>query len=276
MKFDKRVIKKFLPVILLFVAIGVIMFFVKFNHKPVDPDTLPKYDNPLSEVYIASQGDINGGYSKLTVERSGSLAVILSESVEKEGYPVKKQKYLVSTDVLKEIENMFYQNGMIEWEKRENKKHSSSDLVGYALTFKFGTEFTKFTSKQIPARNNSLSDLFALIDSFEKNENTDVILKDVFVENGMSIFELKNGYLDLAIINGASEDRTALAEFELYKNNNGNWNRINFEYDFEPAKFIVPAGSQVSVQFDLNALGKLEAGEYKIVCGEANAEFSIE
>lgn len=276
MKLDKRVLMKFLPVVLFFVSIGAVMLFIKFNHKPVDPDSLPKYDNPLSEVNIISQGDINGGYSRLIVERSGSLAVILSEFAEKEGYPAKRQRYLVSADVLTEIENMFYQNGMIEWEKREEKKHSSADLVGYSLTFKFGTEFTKFSSKQIPSRNNSLSDLIALIEAYEKNENSDVILKDVFVENGMSIFELKNGYLDSALINGASEDRTALAEYELFKNNNGNWNRINFEYDIEPAKFIVPAGSQASVQFDLNAFGKLEAGEYRIVSGEAFAEFSVE
>ncbi|GEM_PF-5956110 len=276
MKPDKRILIKFLPVVMFFVAIGVVMFFVKFNHKPIDPDKLPKYDSPISAFSIESSGDINGGYSKIAVIRNDENAVITSVLCEKSGNPEKIQSYIASSELLNKLEEMFYQNGMIEWDKNENRKYSSSDSVGYNLVFTFGKDETSFSSSKIPSRNSSLSELFSLIESYEKNDNTGVIIKDVFNEDGLNIYNLNNGYLDAEIANNDSTDRSFSTSFELFRNVDDEWVLLEAVSPSEISEFAVPASSSVSVQFDLNAFGKLESGDYKLVCGNANAEFSIE
>lgn len=276
MKIDKRLIMKFLPVVLFFVAVGVVMLFIKFNHKPVDTSTLPKYDSPISCVVIESSDDINGGYSKITVNREDDKAIISSAFVEKADYPEKDEKYTVSTEVLDKIEELFYENGMIEWDKNEDRKHASSDTVGYILTFCFGEEKTSFSSLKIPNRNNSLSDIFSIIETYEKNENSDVVLKDVFNEDGLNIFSFKNGYLDAEIVNNEDYDKEFSSLCKLFRSENGEWQPVSLCYDGEYFTYSVPAGSSISVKFNLNYGGKLKAGEYKIVCDSVNAEFSIE
>lgn len=275
MKLDKRVIIKILTVAVFVVAIGAIMMFIKLNHKPVDPDSLPKYDSPVSVLNIVSSGDVNGGYYKVSVFRKNNNALIVSESNEKADYPVKHQQYTVSSELLDKIEEMFYRNGMIKWPENDDKKHSSSDSVGYTLTFIFGEETTTFSSAKIPNRNNSLSELFSLIQSYEKNDNSEAVLKDVFNENGLNIFNLKNGYIDAEIVNNGSSDKSFPASFELYKSVKGEWEKITPLNDTEDNVFEVKAGTGVPVQFDLNKCGKLEAGEYRIICEENDAEFSI-
>lgn len=275
MKIDKRIIIKILPVVIFFVLIGLVMFFIEQEHKPIDPDALPKYDNPISEVSIVSEGDIYGGCSELKVERKGSTAVIVSKVIEKTGYPEKVQKYIVTTEVLDKLEEMFYNQGMIEWEKNDINKFSSSDSVGYTFVFKFGTEFSKFTSSQIPSRNSSLSEILALIEMYETNENSEADIMDIFNEDGLYIYGLKNGYLVAEINNNDSSDVAFSTAFELLKNIDGEWVTVIPFNDYEPTEFVVPALSQILVEFDLNIFGKLESGNYKLSCGKVFAEFSI-
>lgn len=275
MKLDKRIIMKILPVAVFAVVIGVIMIFIKLNHKPIDPDSLPKYDSPISVMNIVSSGDINGGYYKVSVFRKNENAIIVSESNEKADYPVKRQQYIVSSELLDKIEEMFYQNGMIKWPENDDKKYSSSDSVGYTLTFIFGEESTSFSSAKIPSRNNTLSEIISLVQSYEKNDNSEAVLKDVFNENGLNIFDLKNGYLDAEIVNNDTSVKPFSASFELYRSENNEWKLMTSSNDPDDSVFEVKAGASVPVQFDLNGYGRLEADEYKIICEDKNAEFSI-
>ncbi len=279
-------IKKALTVIGVAAAIGVILFFVLSmfsRNNGADTKPVKKYDSPLEYFELVSSDENGGEYFKAEVS-TGDDGKVYMKTVRRDApdFPEQHQEYTAEAGIFNKIEELFYSKNIGAWTERKNHDIFGYDDAAYNLKFRFGDEEVFISPENIPDSGYaSIKELISLIYSYKKNENSGISLAEnpeTAEKKPLEIipYDMENGYFVVAIRNNGGENVSFDSSFKAYILSGEEYTELKAVKEISPQSFTVPGGAEITVQLDMNVFGKLEKGEYKIICSGAECKFILE
>lgn len=242
-------------------------------------------NSPLNRFSYSMSGGMNGGHDSVSVKKVDESNVIISTSKSNYYYEESDVKeYLVSVDVLKDIEAIFRKNKMEKWNNKKFTDMIVYDAPSSSYSFIFGDKYTyvSFSSQMYPDKYGvALNQIHDVIDSYIASAKLlpglvlDTVEEDYdkrqIIENEVvfTVFEYANDSLSYRIINGTSEDISLSKDIKLYEANND-------DPIFETTKYGECIAYKEYCNEDSFTLDKrLDVGKYVLQIGEYQAEFEI-
>ncbi|MDD5792266.1 MAG: hypothetical protein PUD22_06770, partial [Erysipelotrichaceae bacterium] len=179
------------------------------------------FEKPLSSCSYYSGGGMTGGYASRIVKASDGKAIIeISNASWHCSLPISFE-YEADSIILKEIEDIFYDYRMSNYDGLKNSPFFAADAPTSSYSFIFGDEKVSFASNQIiPAKGSeALGKILDLIDDYCKSHqplpsldlselSSEDIEKGTLVNEGerdLKIYDYRNRTLSYYINNGLSD-----------------------------------------------------------------------
>lgn len=277
-----RILFIVLAVVIVIAAAVLIVYCITHSDAP---DKNPVHDVKIPDYcnYTVG-GDMNGSYYNVRAVRDGDACVITVAEAEVHSDPFLNQTYTAGSAVFEKIAEVIEKYDAWSWSDLPNSEEFILDgaTTSISIEFEDGTKRISFSdSKEIPdGKYAAFNEILNVMLDAAVNENTSLTLlterTPIDYESDKaetSLRKYENGYLFVEVYNGTDKEYNADGKFTLSRDGE----------ELVPVKdaalynetLNLVSEFYATVQFDLNAYGKLAAGSYTLTTDYAEINFEL-
>ena len=148
--------------VLMVLTVVATLFFQSFR----------KFKAGLNAFEYYAGGGMSGGHEMIAIKAGDEgKAHMKFEKAEWHNSEPEVREYIVDSEILAEIQEVFYRYRMISWEKLRRSSMEVLDADTHSFSFSFGPDHTHFSTNQnLPMRSGTaIGEIFDIITEYKEN-----------------------------------------------------------------------------------------------------------